>query len=412
MDWLAGRGASGAEPFWRRELAGFTAATPLPGDRGEAGRTGEPGKAQHRRPLSAPATEALQDLARARRLTLNTLVQGAWAVLLARMGGGRRIVFGATVSGRPAELAGAESMVGLFINTLPVHVEVDPNAPLSRWLRELQDHHSEARQYEHVALAEVQGWSDVPRGQPLFESLIVFENYPMDRSVREMGGSLRLEEVRLLDFVNYPLTLVAAPGERLSLHVDYDRSRFPAGETALHLGRLEAMLEAMAASPEAPLADLLDPGAAERHQILSEWNDSAAGVPDLHAHQLIAHGAQLHPEAVAVSLGEERLTYGDLDRQAADLARWLIAEGARPGSVIPLVSERDPGFLISVLAIFKAGAAYLPLEPFQPVLRLRHLIAVSGAGLVLAARSFAPGLAQDSPRAHRGTGRAFWRAKT
>src|SRR5919204_2132780 len=160
--------------------------------------------------VPAEVTGRLQALARAQRLTLNTLVQGAWAVLLARYSGEDEVVFGATVSGRPAELAGVEAMVGLFINTLPVRVQVPPEAQLLPWLAELQAGQVEREQYAYSPLVAIQGWSEVPRGVPLFESLVVFENYPVDAALIEQSQGLKFRNIRAVERTNYPLTVAAA----------------------------------------------------------------------------------------------------------------------------------------------------------------------------------------------------------
>jgi non-ribosomal peptide synthetase component F len=196
-------------------------------------------------------------------------MQGTWALLLHIYSGDDDVVFGATTSGRPAELAGVESIVGLFINTLPVRVRVNAQMRLPEWLRELQEHQAEARQYEYSPLTQVQGWSDVPRGVPLFESLLVFENYPEDDSLRQNTTALKLSGIDIIEQTNYPLLLVVGPGERLNLLVIYDGRRYEA-ETINHmLGDLEKLLDAMTARPEGHLSDLLLPLREQRVEAIS-----------------------------------------------------------------------------------------------------------------------------------------------
>jgi hypothetical protein len=204
ISWLRRQDLAEAERFWRRELAGFTAPTPAGALHPLPGRTGYGDRSVR---LSPAATAALQALAREHQLTLSTLVQGAWALLLSRGSGEEEVLFGVTVAGRPAELPGVESMVGLFINTLPARVAVEPGSELVPWLRRLQERQTAARQYEHSPLAEVQRWSEVPAGTPLFQSLFVFENFPTAGERRAGLASLEIREIRQAETSNYPLSL-------------------------------------------------------------------------------------------------------------------------------------------------------------------------------------------------------------
>jgi hypothetical protein len=208
--WLQQQDTAEAERFWRQTLRGFIAPTPLTVDRAIEG---EEGCSEQETWLSVETTAALQSLARQHQLTLSTLVQGAWALLLSRYSGLEDVVFGATVSGRPAELAGVESMVGLFINTLPVRIQVPPQASVLAWLKTLQTQLVKVRQYEYSALVQIQEWSDVPRNVPLFESILVFENYPVADSLRQQQTSLKVEDVHSVEQTNYPLTVVSATGD-------------------------------------------------------------------------------------------------------------------------------------------------------------------------------------------------------
>jgi hypothetical protein len=209
--WLKRQDLGQAEAYWRRVLKGFRAPTPLGVDRGRGGGPGTEGDyGQQELRLSKALTERVQGLARREGLTLNTLVQGAWAVLLSRYSGEEEVLFGVTVAGRPAELAGVEVMVGLFINTLPLRVQVAGGSQLLPWLKGLQAQQVELRQYEYSPLAQVQGWSEVPRGSPFFESIVVFENYPIDASLKEQGGTLTIHHTRSFEQSNYPIDISPA----------------------------------------------------------------------------------------------------------------------------------------------------------------------------------------------------------
>ena len=390
--WLLRQDRAVAEGFWRRELAGFTAPTPLPGDRGAQDA---PDPVRHTIPLSEETTAALQALARGAQVTLGTLIQAGWALLLARTTGERDLVFGVTVSGRPPDLPGVESMVGLFINTVPLRAKVAAEIPLFDWLRDLQQRQVESRQFEHVPLPEVQGWSEVPRKAQLFESLVIFENYPPGAQDGGQDASLELTDLRLVNFTNYPLVLLAQPGRRLTLQLDVDRARFGA-EAPVLLARLAGLLERMARQRPDRLGDLLQPSPPELQQILREWNDSAAELPaaglDLAA--VLAAQAAERPEAVAALCAGRRLTYRELSAGSERLACALSGEGVGPESRVALLAERSLDFLVAILGIFRAGGAYLPLDPRHPRRRLAGLLANSGVELAIAGRQLFPVLAE------------------
>ncbi len=371
--WLERQDLARAEEHWRRTLAGWSEPTPL----GIGGRTGKQGWELRQAGLTAAETATLQARARRSRVTLNTLLQAAWGLLLSRYSGCDDVVFGATVAGRPAELPGAESMLGLFINTLPVRLRVG-DGELGTWLERLQTAQAELRQFEHSPLLKVQTWSEVPRGKPLFDSILVFENYPREASLQPGGDSpLGVAEVRALEQTNYPLTVVAVPGEALQLGVSFDRSRFETVTVArllVHLGRL---LLALAEAPDGRrLAELHVLSTAERHQVVLEWNDTAAAVAGGEGcvHELFAAQAERTPDAVAVIGGGEELTYRELDHRANRLARALQRRGVSRGDRVALCLERSPELVVAVLGILQTGAAYVPIDPTYPPERLASLL--------------------------------------
>ncbi|HEX8145432.1 MAG TPA: amino acid adenylation domain-containing protein [Pyrinomonadaceae bacterium] len=269
--WLQQQDLGKAEGFWRAELKGFKSPTPLQLDGSLIAEVeGEESHAKQETKLAKAITQGLQTLAREHQLTLNTLVQGAWALLLSYYSGERDVVFGATVSGRPAELAGVDTMVGLFINTLPVRVQVMPEEMLVPWLRRLQEQQVEAREYDYSPLVKVQEWSEVPRGVPLFKSILVFENYPM-ASIMERNLSLEIQDVRYTEWNNYPLSVSVEPGAELLLRISYDRRRFNAAAVDRALGHLEMLLGAIMKTPSARLCEMAETlAAADRQQRLAK----------------------------------------------------------------------------------------------------------------------------------------------
>ncbi|HEX3554405.1 MAG TPA: amino acid adenylation domain-containing protein [Thermoanaerobaculia bacterium] len=384
ISWLAGRDEAAALSYWRRRLDGFTAPTPVPYDRPAALDRAHGGRPQdyHERTavLPAPLARALEALAQRLRVTLNTLVQGAWALLLSRYAQEPDVVFGAVVSGRPPELPGVESMVGLFINTVPVRAAIPEAEPLASWLPRLQESQLELRQYEWTPLAKIQKLVELPPGEPLFASLLVFENYPFDLSSGGPRG-LRVESAALAERTNYPLTLTVVARRSLSLRLTANRRFAPATVRRL-LAHLEILLEGFAAAPEAPPASRPLLTAAERHQLTVEWNDTAPAVSATRAAtipSLFAAQAARTPDAVAVVCGEEEITYAELARRARRVAGRLLRLGMAPESRIAIVGERSRDLIPRLLGILQAGCAYLPVDPELPEERRRFLLADAGA---------------------------------
>jgi hypothetical protein len=250
IEWLRTLDEASAKAYWQKTLAGFRGPNALPiGREREAGDPTEIHRGSHERRLSVALTAALRARAREASVTLNTLVQGAWALLLHRYCGESDIVFGATRACRRSALGGAEDIVGLFINTLPLRVQVDPDAVLVPWLQQLRAQQVELRDYEHTPLVMVQSWSEVPRGAPLFESILVFENRTLDEQMRALGGVWSERRfVRYHGRTNFPLTVAAFGDRELVLEIRYS-TRFDDSVIARMLGHLQMLLEGMAANP-------------------------------------------------------------------------------------------------------------------------------------------------------------------
>lgn len=272
ISWLQQQDLSQAEAFWRRTLQGFTAPTPLGVDHAaEAGEQQEVFGAEETQ-FTGDKTEALQEFARRERLTLNVIVQGAWALLLSRYSGCDDVVFGATVSGRPPQLDGVDSMLGLFINTVPVRVKILPEMTLLPWLQTIQEQQSEMLLYEHSPLVEVQKWSDVPRGLPLFETVVIFENFPVEQSARERADDIKTQRPSLFERTNYPLTLVVEPGPQLMIQILYDSRRFDQETITRMLDHFSALIDDMVAYSAKNLAGFSVATEKEREQILDSFN--------------------------------------------------------------------------------------------------------------------------------------------
>ena len=271
--WLQQQDFSPAEEFWRQALTGVRAPTRLGAERiPENLPSRELGYGQKQIQLSAEVTSALQSFARQHHLTVNILFHGAWALLLSRYSGEEDVIFGVTVSGRPAELPGVESIVGLSINTLPVRVRVSPHSSLLSWLDQLQEQQAELLQHQYSSLVEIQGWSEVPRGTPMFESFVTFQNYPLDISLQEPTNSLKIIEISSFFETNYPLIVTVEPGSALVVRIDYTHSRFNTATIDRILMQIQTLLENIPVNSAHPLSNISLATEAESQQLINSFN--------------------------------------------------------------------------------------------------------------------------------------------
>ncbi|GAB1816265.1 hypothetical protein MUNTM_53090 [Mycobacterium sp. MUNTM1] len=369
VTWLAGRDLDAAHAAWREVLAGFDTPT-LVGSphRQRLGRQG-----LESRTLSAGATQALRQLARAHRTTINTVLRAGWAQVLMSLTGQRDVVFGAAVSGRSADLPGAESMVGLLINTVPVRARATADTTVADLLGQLHNAYQQTLDHEHLALTEIHRASGHDQ---LFDTLFVYENYPLDAAASMELGELAVTGLTSHESTHYPLTLQATPGHELALGIEYDSDVFDAESVVALADRLERILMAMTADPSRRLSsvDLL---AAAEHERLDEFGNRAVlgqrvigrSIPELFAAQVVRT-----PEAVALSCGQSSWTYHELDVASHRLAQLLIAHGAGAGQCVAVMFGRSAEAIVAILAVLKSGAAYLPIDPAVPDARIDFVL--------------------------------------
>ncbi|MFJ8794694.1 condensation domain-containing protein, partial [Streptomyces sp. NPDC102462] len=307
LAWLARQDKEAARAAWRAELDGAEEPTLV-----AATATAQPGSGSPRRRsvhLCAETTAALTDLARARGLTLNTVVQGAWALVLARLTGRTDVVFGATVAGRPPELPGAETAVGLFINTVPVRVRLDGAQPLDRMLAELQDRQGALMAHQHLGLADIQG-AVGPAAS--FDTLLVYENYPRSRRPAPDPGAVTFSSLEARQATHYPLSVGIAPDERLRVDVTYHPGLIEEQLGEALGGIVARVLEQLAQDPTAPVGRLGVLTGPERGLVLEGWGATAGGVPGGLVPELVAGRVRVSPGAVALSEGDLSMTYEEL----------------------------------------------------------------------------------------------------
>ena len=377
ISWLQQQDSSQAKKFWQQRLKGIEAPTPLVVDKLIDHKSQQETYQEISFKLSFEITNQLQSLAQKHHLTLNNLVQGAWGLLLSRYSGETDIVFGATVSGRTSELPNIDTMVGLFINTLPVRLQISGKEKLIPWLKTLQSQQFEQEPYTYYSLADIQKNSDIPPKMSLFESILVFENYPVDSSKNASEKTLEITDIRCLERTNYPLTVVIIPNVELSGRIVYDTRRFEAETIERMIGHLQTLLAGMANHPELHLSEFsLLTKAEEEQLILAEnQNDSLIKTIDYQCiHRLFEKQVEKTPNAIAIVYKDEQLTYQELNQRANQLAHYLQFLGIKLEDKIGVCIERSPLMTIAILGILKAGGAYVPLDAAYPVERLTFML--------------------------------------
>ncbi|MCP5311405.1 MAG: amino acid adenylation domain-containing protein [Zoogloeaceae bacterium] len=365
-----------AEQFWRHRLQGFQAPTRLPVEDGvNAVIDSYSAYAEVDLELSPETSTTLKQIARRNRVTLSTLVQAAWALLLSHYIGADDVMFGLTVSGRAAPLAGIDGMVGTLINTIPMRAQVNASMRLGPWLQELHAQEADLLAYEHTSLTDIQGWSEIPRGSPLFDTILVFENHPWPEDDWEAAPELRVRCLQVLERTSYPLTLTVTPGRQLRLRLGYQRVRF--SEASIHrlMGHLSRLLEGFASDPGSLLRDLWMLAVIDKGQLLREWNTASRPyLVEQTVGDLFCVQVKRTPYAIAVSMGGVTVTYQEVDARSNQLAAYLRRFGVGPESQVAVCVDRSPTMVIATLAVLKAGAAYVPLDPTYPTERLRLML--------------------------------------
>jgi microcystin synthetase protein McyA len=386
--WLQKRDLDRAEKFWRETLGDFIEPRPLSVNLTALPRTTDFTESErytrleHR--LTEAATRSLERFARQNGITLGTLVQAAWAVLLSLYTDSSDIVFGVTSSGRTTDIPRIDAMVGLLINTLPVRVAVEPQATVIQLLRAVQDNNLRMREFEYSPLTQVQAWSGAPPGAPLFDTLLVFENYPVDETVIKGSGGLRIRQTRVMETTNYPLALTVGPGASMSIQAIYDRACFEAEAVTQVLGHFAQLLEEMAVQADRPVGALRMLTEDEERRLIATPPHTAANVTAKTClHEMFEAQAAETPDAPAVRFEGRELTYAELNHRANQLARRLRRFGVKPDTRVAILMEPSLEMIVALLGVLKAGGAYVPLDPAYPAERLSFLTRDSHALLVV-----------------------------
>ncbi|WP_281277899.1 non-ribosomal peptide synthetase [Paenibacillus xylaniclasticus] len=383
IDWLVCKDKGEALAYWKSYLMDYTVNPELPGR-----RTGQQPYIHREETLQIEGelTRRLEEIARQNQVTLNTMMQTLWGIVLAKYNHIEDVVFGAVVAGRPANLTGVEHMIGLFINTIPVRIRLKSDERLEDVLKRVQLEALQSQEHDYVSLSEVQNVSSLK--QELVKQIMVFENYPVETQLRQMteGGEIGFEVERIQNFeqTNYDLNLIVIPGESLWIRFSYNQAVYSDTTIEQVKQHLHELIRYVVQTPEALIEELEIITAEEKRQILDAFNATVSPYPrEKTIHRLFEEQVERTPEAEAVVFESQRMTYGELNAKANQLANALRARGVGADRIVGIMAERSVEMIVGVLAILKAGGAYMPIDPAYPEERIAYLLADSGTDILL-----------------------------
>ena len=380
--WLQEQNAEDSASFWKNRLQNFYSPTALVVDHKYT--TTDMPYLKKRYMLSKSVSNNLHQLAKDRQITLNTIVQGAWALLLAIYNRTDDVVFGATVSGRPVEIPGIETMVGLFINTLPVRASFNYDDSIITFLKKLHLEQNETRVYEYSPLVEIKKVSELAADQPLFETLFVFENYPVDDAIKQQQSELSISDVHMFERSNFPLTIVTSSGMPIAIEMAFDTGRLSERSVDRMAGHLDMILKNIAANPERRIKDISLLKVEEEEKILNEWNATEKPIPENQTIvSLFEKIVGEYPDNIALVHDGQKWTYKSLNNTANRWARLLQSRGVARGEYVALCLPRSMELIAATLAILKCGAAYVPIDSNYPVERIDYMINDAGSRVLI-----------------------------
>ncbi len=387
MEWLARRDAAADETFWRGELAGYgVPVKPVIHTMADDASANDDERGSTELGLSPMVATALQQRAAAWNVTMDTLVQGAWAVVLGLCSNADDVVFGMVRSLRRWNGTAGKDRIGLFVNTVPVRVRLDGTAGVRDWLIDLRAGRLTARPHECTPLADIQRWSEIPAGTTLFDTLLLFENEPWDARLRKSGGAWVERKLELHEHTGFPLSLSVYLDDGLRIGVEYDRTHLQHA-AAVKLADLvaRALCALSQCAPEVKLGELELLSEDERRRLIMDGTGETTDLTDgTDVHALFAQTVRRTPDNPALADGTSVLTYRELDHRAARLAWRLVTAGVIPGDVVAIILPRSLDFACAILASLKAGAVYVALEPGDPPARRNRLLAECRAKWLLA----------------------------
>ncbi|APO47826.1 hypothetical protein BS614_29930 [Paenibacillus xylanexedens] len=385
IEWLEKQDDQAASGYWTAFLAGYEGQTVLPGQK-EPAQSGRFTADHVTAELGKDLSKRMDRVAKQHLVTVNTLLQAVWGVMLQKYNGTNDAVFGSVVAGRPAEIPGIESMIGLFINTVPVRVNSEVDTVFTDLMAKLQERALDSGRYDYYPLYEIQARS--VQKQNLINHIIAFENYPVDEQMVQAGdqqhGGLTIADVQMEEQTNYNFNVTVVPGAEIEIRFDFNAEVFDKDSIERLKGHFVHLLEQVTDNPEITVGELELVTEAEKGELLGRFNDTTTEFPRGQTLiQLFEEQAERIPDAGAISMNEQELTYRELNERVNRLARTLRSHGISKGCLVVIMAERSIEMVVGILAAHKAGAAYVPIDPEYPEERIRFLIEDSGGQVIL-----------------------------
>lgn len=372
LNWVTGQDSNEAIAYWRKLLKGFSSTNKLTTKVRSLDKNISIGQSQCF--LDAVVTKQIAEFARQERVTLSTVIQAAWSILISRLSGDRDIVFGLARNGRPPSLINFDKRIGLFLNVLPIRTSITGSQSIRSWIQALQEQQVTQQAYEYTALRDVHDAGELPASMPLFDSIVVFENYPRTPDKKFAEGKLQISNIEVGEQTNFVLNLYASIDKETDLKILYDPYLFTAQEISYLLDHLTHIIKSIINSPNALLAELKTISKEEYHRDHVLPNFTAKEFEPLSLFELIDKHVQLRPTQIALQCHEKAFTYEELNLQINRLSNYIISRGVNKQQRIGLCVQRNSDLVVALLAILRCDCSYVPLDPSHPASRLSHII--------------------------------------
>lgn len=383
IQWLEKQDKQASLEYWTQSLAGFEGQSTFKEQRKQ---TNEHELGEIEWAMSKEETAALSELALQQNATLSSALQSAWSILLSRYQRSNDVLFGTVVSGRPADLAGVDRMVGLFINVIPRRIQLTDQMTFRSLLSETQQQSLAAEPHQYIPIYDIQAKAGQ---QQLIDHIVVFENVPAaKKDEQESLLGFTVEDMNVYEKSNYDLNLLASPGEQLQLKLAFNQRAFDPAFVHKLKDQLTLLIKGAIKHPDQLVHILTLVTKQEKQRMLEEWNAPELEHDQLYLTKWFEHNVRKQPNAVALSAGDHTMTYAELNEQANRLARHLQKNGVGHQTVTAILAERTPELIVSLLAVLKAGATYVSIDPDYPESRIQYMLRDSGATHLLTHSSF------------------------
>jgi amino acid adenylation domain-containing protein len=381
IKWLERQDSEKAATFWEKYLNSYEEQSALPKSSNISLNKGYEPQEVH----FTLNREGLEKIAHENNVTLNTIIQAVWGIILQKYNNTDDVVFGAVISGRPPEIQGIESMVGLFINTIPVRVQCDENKSFKDLLKEVQKSSIQSDKYGYYPLAEIQSQTDLK--QNLIDHILVFENYPIEETIGSLNNKklgFNIENIEFFDQTNYDLNIIIVPGKELDIKFTYNALIYDKNTIEKIKEHFKTTLKGIIRNQDIPIKDIEILNQEEKHQLLYDFNNVNAEYPkNKTIHELFEEQVNKTPDNTAVVFENDQLTYMELNEKSNQMARILSDNGVMPDDIVGIMVERSLDMIVSILGVLKAGGAYLPIDPEYPSDRISYMLKDSGASVLI-----------------------------